>query len=54
MAHSHMLRHACGFFLTDEGTDMRLIQDYLGHRDIKSKVICTETSRRRLSAVRVR
>jgi integrase len=52
--HPHMLRHACGFFLADEGTDTRLIQDYLGHRDIKSTVIYTETSQRRLSAVRVR
>jgi integrase len=52
--HPHMLRHACGFFLAEEGTDTRLIQDYLGHRDIKSTVIYTETSQRRLSAVRVR
>jgi integrase len=52
--HPHMLRHACGFFLAEAGTDTRLIQDYLGHRDIKSTVIYTETSQRRLSAVRVR
>ena len=52
--HPHMLRHACGFFLAEEGTDTRLIQDYLGHRDIKSTVIYTETSQRRLSGVRVR
>ena len=52
--HPHMLRHACGLFLADEGTDTRLIQDYLGHRDIKSTMIYTETSQRRLSAVRVR
>jgi integrase len=31
-AHPHMLRHACGFALTDQGADTRLIQDYLGHR----------------------
>jgi integrase len=52
--HPHMLRHACGFFLADEGSDTRLIQDYLGHKDIKSTVIYTETSQRRLSGVRVR
>jgi site-specific recombinase XerD len=52
--HPHMLRHACGFFLAEQGTDTRLIQDYLGHKDIKNTVICTETSQRRLSAVRVR
>jgi integrase len=30
-AHPHMLRHACGFALADQGADTRLIQDYLGH-----------------------
>ena len=29
-AHPHMLRHACGFALADQGADTRLIQDYLG------------------------
>ena len=47
------MRHACGFYLADEGTDTRLIQDYLGHKDVKNTVIYTETSRRRLAAVRV-
>lgn len=53
-AHPHQLRHACGFALAETGTDTRLIQDYLGHADIKNTVIYTETSQRRLSAVRVR
>jgi integrase len=35
-------------------TDTRLIQDYLGHKDIKNTVVYTETSQRRLAAVRVR
>ncbi|WNV03381.1 tyrosine-type recombinase/integrase [Candidatus Methylospira mobilis] len=26
-AHPHMLRHACGFALADQGADTRLIQD---------------------------
>src|SRR5208283_2262386 len=34
LAHPHMLRHACGFALADQGADTRLIQDYLGHRNI--------------------
>jgi len=34
-AHPHMLRHACGFALADHGADTRLIQDYLGHRNIQ-------------------
>lgn len=34
----HMLRHACGFALADQGADTRLIQDYLGHRNIQHTV----------------
>jgi integrase len=55
--HPHMLRHACGFALANqEGTanDTRLIQQYLGHKDIKNTVVYTTLSQRRLSAVRVR
>jgi type 1 fimbriae regulatory protein FimB len=36
--HPHMLRHACGFALADQGADTRLIQDYLGHRNIQHTV----------------
>lgn len=32
--HPHMLRHACGYSLADQGGDTRAIQDYLGHRSI--------------------
>jgi type 1 fimbriae regulatory protein FimB len=37
-AHPYMLRHACGFALADQGADTRLIQDYLGHRNIQHSV----------------
>lgn len=37
-AHPHMLRHACGYALADQGADTRLIQDYLGHKNIKHTV----------------
>lgn len=33
--HPHMLRHGCGHALANRGYDLRLIQDYLGHRDPK-------------------
>lgn len=32
--HPHMLRHSCGYALANKGCDTRLIQDYLGHRNI--------------------
>jgi len=42
-AHPHMLRHACGYHLINErGIDIRRVQEYLGHRDIKHTVIYTE------------
>jgi len=44
LAHPHMLRHACGFALADQGADTRLIQDYLGHRSIQPPVRYTATN----------
>ena len=43
-AHPHMLRHACGFALADQGADTQLIQDYLGHRNIQHTVRYTATN----------
>jgi type 1 fimbriae regulatory protein FimB len=48
VAHPHMLRHACGFALADQGADTRLTQDYLGHRKIEHTVKYTATNRRGL------
>lgn len=39
--HPHMFRHACGYFLAGIGADTRLIQDYLGHRNIRHTVLYT-------------
>ena len=41
-AHPHMLRHACGFALTNRGHDTRALQAYLGHRNIQHTVRYTE------------
>jgi type 1 fimbriae regulatory protein FimB len=43
-SHPHMLRHACGYALADQGADTRLIQDYLGHRNIQHTVQYTATN----------
>jgi integrase len=40
--HCHMIRHACGFKLANDGHDTRALQDYLGHRSISSTVRYTE------------
>lgn len=32
--HPHQLRHACGYALANAGTDIRVLQVYLGHRNI--------------------
>ena len=40
--HPHMLRHACGFKLANDGHDTRAIQAYLGHKNIQHTVRYTE------------
>ena len=52
--HPHMLRHSAGHMLADAGLDTRLIQDFLGHRDIRNTVRYTKLSPQRLAGVRVR
>ena len=42
--HPHTLRHSCGFYLANQGYDLRLIQDYLGHRDPKHTVHYTRVA----------
>lgn len=42
--HPHMLRHSCGYALADAGVDTRLIQDYLGHRNIRHTVLYTASN----------
>jgi type 1 fimbriae regulatory protein FimB len=44
LAHPYMLCHACGFALADQGADTRLIQDYLGHRNIRHTVRYTASN----------
>ena len=40
--HLHMLRHACGFKLANDGHDTRALQHYLGHKNIQHTVRYTE------------
>jgi site-specific recombinase XerD len=43
--HPHMLRHACGFKLANDGQDTRALQHYLGHKNIQHTVRYTGGSR---------
>ena len=40
--HPHMLRHACGYKLANDGHDTRSLQDYLGHKNIQHTVRYTK------------
>jgi type 1 fimbriae regulatory protein FimE len=40
--HPHMLRHACGYKLANDGHDTRALQHYLGHRNIQHTVRYSE------------
>ena len=42
--HPHMLRHATGYKLANDGHDTRVIQQYLGHKNIQHTVCYTELS----------
>ena len=42
--HPHMLRHAAGYKLANDGQDTRAIQHYLGHKNISHTVRYTELS----------
>ena len=49
--HSHMLRHATGFKLANEGVDTRTIQSYLGHKSIQHTVRYTELAPTRFKSL---
>jgi len=47
----HILRHSCGYHLANQGLDTRLIQDYLGHKNIASTVVYTRTNPERFREI---
>jgi type 1 fimbriae regulatory protein FimB len=49
--HPHTLRHSCGYYLADRGTDLRTMQDYLGHRDPRHTVHYTRVAGRRFEGL---
>ena len=51
-AHPHMLRHGCGYRLTNAGHDTRAIQAWLGHKNIQHTVRYTELAPDRFQKLR--
>lgn len=54
LAHPHALRHAAGYFLINNGVDVRLVQEHLGHKTPQMTMHYTAVSPTRLASVRVR
>lgn len=49
--HPHMIRHSTGFYLANKGRDTRVIQDYLGHKNISHTVKYTRTAAKRFEGL---
>lgn len=47
----HSIRHSTGYFLANKGYDTRLIQDYLGHKNISHTVRYTRTAASRFEGL---
>jgi site-specific recombinase XerD len=46
-----MLKHSCGYYLANRGYDTRLIQDYIGHKQIQNAVRYTATNAKRFGGL---
>ncbi len=47
----HSIRHSTGYYLANKGYDTRLIQDYLGHKNIAHTVRYTRTAASRFEGL---
>ena len=48
----HKIRHCFATHLLDEGTDIRYIQELLGHKDIKTTLIYTHVTTRNIKKIK--
>ncbi len=54
LAHMHALKHSCGSLLAEQGEDVLVIQDWLGHRAIQNTMIYLHTTNRAREAAGAR
>ena len=54
LSHPHALRHAAGYSLINSDVDVRLVQEFLGHKTPAMTMHYTAVSPKRLAALRVR
>ena len=48
---SHSLRHACGTTLIDKGHDLRTVQVYMGHKNIKNTTVYLHESSKQFEKI---
>ena len=49
--YTHQLRHATGYYLANKGCDLRLIQEYLGHKQIQNTLRYTALNAKRFEGL---
>ena len=47
--HPHMLRNGAGYYLAERGQDLRVIQTFLGHRNVQNTTIYVQLSPQRFA-----
>jgi type 1 fimbriae regulatory protein FimB len=50
--HPHTMRHSAGYAMVNSGTDIRISQGYLGHKDISSTVRYTHLDKKRFKGIK--
>jgi integrase len=49
--HPHMLRHACGYHMINKGFDVRIVQAWLGHKNLQNTVRYTTLAPNRFAGL---
>jgi type 1 fimbriae regulatory protein FimB/type 1 fimbriae regulatory protein FimE len=52
-AHPHQLRHGCGYHMINKGFDVRIVQAWLGHKNIQNTVGYTTLAPNRFAGLNI-